>query len=64
MKNSKTKERHYEIRNEKGDLVEVIEETLPGRKKNFGNMVFRTSNHNLYQSGSKRLPGEKDIPKF
>ena len=55
----KPRERHFEKLNSKGELVEIIEETLPGKKEAFGQMLLRTENHNLYGSGMKTLPGEK-----
>ena len=55
----KPKEKHFERINTKGQHVEVIEETLPGKKEEYGKMVKRTENHNLYESGSHNLPGEK-----
>ena len=53
------RERRFEKINSKGELVEIIEETLPGRIEAFGQMLLRTENHNLYESGTKTLPGEK-----
>ena len=55
----KPKEKHFERINTKGQHVEVIEETLPGKKEEYGKMVKRTENHNLYESGTHNLPGEK-----
>ena len=53
-KKSKVRERRYERVNSKGDIIEVIEETLPGKRETYGNMVYKSTNHNLYQSGSHR----------
>ena len=53
------RERRFERTNEKGQKVEVIEETLPGKKKQYGRMERKTHNHNTYVSGSTTLPGEK-----
>lgn len=50
---------HYERKNTKGEVFDVIEEVLPGKKEEFGNMKRQTRNHNLYVSGVSTLPGER-----
>ena len=55
----KIKERRFEKINSKGELVEIIEETLPGKREAFGKMLIRTENHNLYESGMHMTAGEK-----
>ena len=55
----KIKERRFEKLISKGELVEIIEETLPGRREAFGKMLIRTENHNLYESGEHMVAGEK-----
>ena len=55
----KTLEHRFERKTSNGDIVEVIEETLPGKKEAYGNMLIRITNHNLYESGMHTLPGEK-----
>ena len=55
----KLRERHFEKLNSKGELIEIIEETFKGKTEEFGKMLLQTSNHNLYHSGTRTLPGEK-----
>ena len=43
--------RRFETLTSKGELVELIEDIVPGRKVAYGKMIIRTQNHNLYQSG-------------
>lgn len=50
--NQKPREsRRFETLTSKGELVELIEDIVPGRKVAYGKMIIRTQNHNLYQSG-------------
>ena len=53
------RERRYEKLNSKGEIIEIIEETFKGKTEAFGKMLLQTSNHNLYHSGTRILPGEK-----
>ncbi len=53
------RERRYEKLNSKGEIIEIIEETFKGKTEAFGKMLLQTSNHNLYHSGTRTLPGEK-----
>ena len=57
--NYKPRERRFDRLNSKGQHVEVIEETLPGKKETYGKMERKTPNHNTYASGSTTRPGEK-----
>ena len=54
----KTRERRYEKVNNEGDVIEVIEETVPGGVEAYGNMLIRIENHNLYESGIHNLPDQ------
>ena len=49
----------FERLNSKGQNVEVIEETLPGKKEKYGKMERKTPNHNTYVSVSTIRPGER-----
>ena len=53
------RERRFEKLNSKGEIIEIIEETFKGKTEAFGKMLLQTSNHNLYHSGTRTLPGEK-----
>ena len=53
------RERRFETLNSKGEVIEIIEETFKGKTEAFGKMLLQTSNHNLYHSGTRTLPGEK-----
>lgn len=52
---------HYEKKNTKGEVFDVIEEVIPGKKEEYGNMHRQTRNHNTYVSGVNTLPGQRKL---
>ena len=46
----------YESQNKRGN---VIEEVVPGKKEEYGNMSRQTRSHNLYVSGANNPPGQR-----
>ena len=55
----KPRKSHFERLNSKDQHVEIIEETLSGKKEQYGKMERKTPNHNSYVSGSTTRPGER-----